>query len=102
VFSTPSALLTYCSGSPNAEASYAPQGQSPAQTLSCAEWPGVFQQSNIPITTSGCPSAEQLAGIVDPTDPCQVGTISPASDNTGLIIGAVVVLGIIFFMTRTP
>jgi hypothetical protein len=94
------ALLAYCQANPTAEASYAPAGQSPAQTLACSEWPSIIPATNV---TSECPSAEQLAGIVDPLDPCQAGTgttISTSISSTTLIVGGLALVALYFLMGR--
>jgi hypothetical protein len=36
---------------------------------------GVYSRANLGDVT--CPSIEQLEGVVDPTDPCQAGSVTP-------------------------
>jgi hypothetical protein len=99
-FSNSTALLSYCAANPTAEASYSPEGQTDGQTLTCAEWPGVLPAT---VVTSGCPSEEQLQGIVDPLDPCQAGTgttISTSISSNTLIVAGLALVALYFLMGR--
>jgi len=94
------ALLSYCQANPTAEAEYAPQGQTDGQTLPCSEWPSILPTV---VVTSGCPSQEQLQGIVDPLDPCQAGTgttISTSISSNTLIVGGLALVALYFLMGR--
>lgn len=51
-FSDAPSLLSYCASNPDAEAGYAPQGQNPAQTLRCSEWPYVLPPSQVVVNAS--------------------------------------------------
>ena len=91
-FASPTSLLSYCAANPGMEAGYAPAGQSPAQTLSCGQWPSLFPGTTVVSAAPACPSAEQQAGIVDPNDPCQslaATTSSLTTILTGSAIGGI-------------
>jgi len=99
-FSDGPTLLSYCAANTTAEATYAPEGQSPGQTLPCSEWPSVMPTTVV--ATGGCPSEEQLMGIVDPLDPCQAGTttVTTSISNTTLVFAGLAALALFFMMGR--
>jgi hypothetical protein len=100
-FPTNTALLAYCAANPTAEASYAPGGQSNGQTLTCAQWPSVLPQTAT-VVEGGCPSAEQIAGIVDPLDPCQSGTttVTTSISTTTLVVAGIAALALFLMIGK--
>lgn len=90
-FSTPTDLLSYCATNPDQEAGYAPQGQSPAQTLACQQWPYVLPPSQIVVNS--------VATTTTPTDLTTLLTSSAIGGipNWFLIVG---ILGLGYFLMK--